>query len=430
MEGLGIIGIGLAAGKGERAYPFSRGKGEYIRSKAVIPFLGRPTVHWLLDEFGYQGVMEYVFSVDKVNHEQISASICHGESFGLRVQYTRPEHDRLGGGSGNVLLRTIEHFGIDNDALVFPIDSIYDIVLGDMYDFHRETGSDITIAGFDCPAPKLINRYGMILWGKDYEVTGFAEKPGSPEDVASHYPGFGPEDISNLTAVASAGCYMVNGRRLRELSDPEGAKDIAGDLIPEVMSNDGKVSVFRIPAYGDLGTPHDYHDATQRCLAGSFGSIDRVGFGVAYDPERRIYIGESSLDMKDREGRTLESKIRDGDVILGSNIRIGEFVDIDPGVSIDSSSISSDSTIKRGSYVTRSDLHDRCFLGEGCRLTDSVVGGNSRLLSEADDPIELDHYVFLGEGVQLGKGCRITDNSLIGPGVSLEPGTIVERDRK
>src|SRR3954470_1087681 len=43
------VGIILAGGRGERAKPITLKSPDYIRSKALIPFVGRRLVEWMMD---------------------------------------------------------------------------------------------------------------------------------------------------------------------------------------------------------------------------------------------------------------------------------------------------------------------------------------------------------------------------------------------
>ncbi|MGH1551421.1 sugar phosphate nucleotidyltransferase [Streptomyces sp. L7] len=86
-ETLGII---LAGGRGERAKPLTLASSDYIRSKALIPFVGRSVVEWLVESCRDQGIRRfYVIAQGAENHSQIKLVLGHGERFGVEIHYSR-----------------------------------------------------------------------------------------------------------------------------------------------------------------------------------------------------------------------------------------------------------------------------------------------------------------------------------------------------
>ncbi len=222
---MAMIGIGLAAGTGDRAYPLSRKGRDYIRSKAVIPFLGRSTIKWVLEDFYRQGVTDYLMVIKgEENYDQIKRAVGFGDRMGLRVRYSRVEDDATNSGSGDALLTNLDRFDVTDPTVVFPVDSIYDLDLKAACKFHSESDAVVTIAGFDCIAPLALEKYGFMTRNGRNMVTGFGEKPKTLSEIGKLYPDADPVDIVSLTLVANAGAYIVDSKKLREVSGVEAVK--------------------------------------------------------------------------------------------------------------------------------------------------------------------------------------------------------------
>ena len=426
---MSIIGIGLAAGTGERAYPLSRKGRTYFKSKAVIPFLGRYTIKWVLDDFKAQGVTEYhIITKGVENYDQIKGALGFGDKRGLKIGYSRIDDDDTNRGSGDALLTNLERFDVNNSALVFPVDSIYDLDLQAAYKFHKEKEAVVTIAGFYCSVRSIVGKYGFMVTDGGNMVTDFHEKPKDFEEIIKYYSNVNPSDIEHLTLIVNSGAYLFDSKKLREISNLDDVRkmrqkrlDIGGDLIPWLVEHDYKVSDFRIPRYGDLGTPYDYLETMKRCLSGEFESIERIGIGDVFDSGKRLFIDETSLEMKDgKTGKTLLKKIECGDVVLEKNVRIGSYVEVHPGVKLSNCNVSDDTILCDNVTIINSEINQRCLIGESASIEQSIIGLNTRVRSSKENSTKLS-IGFVGDDSEIGEGSKIS-NSLIPPKGIVTPG--------
>src|SRR5882757_200389 len=88
-------GIILAGGRGERAKPITLQSADYIRSKALIPFAGRPLIEWIVEACRDQGIRcFYVVAQGAENRSQIKLVLGHGERYGVEIDYSRARFDQ------------------------------------------------------------------------------------------------------------------------------------------------------------------------------------------------------------------------------------------------------------------------------------------------------------------------------------------------
>jgi N-acetyl-alpha-D-muramate 1-phosphate uridylyltransferase len=90
----------LAAGRGERLRPLTD-----AIPKALVEAGGKPLIAWHLERLARAGFREAVINVSHLS-ERIIERIGDGESFGLRVQYSR-ERERLETAGGIARARTL-----------------------------------------------------------------------------------------------------------------------------------------------------------------------------------------------------------------------------------------------------------------------------------------------------------------------------------
>ncbi|HEX4223657.1 MAG TPA: sugar phosphate nucleotidyltransferase, partial [Pseudonocardiaceae bacterium] len=85
------MGIALAGGLGVRARPLTLTTPGSIRSKATVPFLGKPLIDWQVRALREQGVGEFcVVAKGRENRFQVREVLQYGETLNVRVRYSRP----------------------------------------------------------------------------------------------------------------------------------------------------------------------------------------------------------------------------------------------------------------------------------------------------------------------------------------------------
>ena len=100
-------------------------------------------------------------------------------------------------GTANAIFQNLEYMENYNPdyVLILSGDHIYKMDYEVMLDFHKESGSEVTIASMPVPIDEA-KRFGIVITDENKKITDFEEKPEKPR--------------SNL---ASMGIYILTGRR-------------------------------------------------------------------------------------------------------------------------------------------------------------------------------------------------------------------------
>lgn len=416
-ETLGII---LAGGRGERAKPLTLASSDYIRSKALIPFVGRSVVEWLVEACRDQGIRRfYVIAQGAENHSQIKLVLGHGERFGVEIHYSRARLDRYNVGSGAATLHNLEQWDLTGRALVLPVDSVFEFDLNAMTDTHDATDAVVTVASVGRTPEEIAGKYGVMQTSSDGLVSGFVEKP-TLDHVHRLFPETSLASLSpdGRTLPTNAGMYLVDCRRLRlAVRNPEMIRlaqqrlDWGGDLLPWLVRRGLPVATAPIDRLGDLGSIADYLTTLGDVLGGRYRWMSR-SMGAPTNTDPPYWIHESSLRTKDSvTGTTLAQKISEGSVVIGPAVRIGRNAEIGPGVKLRFSDIGDGVDVDEGARLSRTAIGDSAVVGPYARITDSYVGPMARVHSERDNPSRLVHSA-IGEAADLRPGTRLSGVSV------------------
>jgi NDP-sugar pyrophosphorylase family protein len=415
----GVVGIGLAGGQGVRARPLTLEAREYLRSKAAMCFASRPLVEWQVIALQEQGIGSfYVIANGRENRYQVKEAIGHGEGLGVRVRYSRPRMDRHNTGSGEATLSSIEHWGLDGLALVFPTDSLFEFDLREMVRAHRAAGALVTVGTVDRTAAEVAGKYGVVVTSADRRLRGFVEKP--PLDRVLDLV----RDPNRVPI--NAGLYLIDCARLREVARTPAMRAMARDrldwghdLLPWLVDRGYPVRAAGIAKIGDLGNPRDYLETLADALAGEYPFLlKRMGPGY----RDHVWIHESSLRLRDAiTGMTLAEKLEFGLVRIGPNVLIGREVEIEPGVVVADSHIGDGVDLHARCQVRGSAVLDGAVVGPDARVIHAHVGVMARVESTSDSVTTLDGYSAIGHEVTVCAGASLT-------GARIDPNCVVPAD--
>ncbi|GAA3794741.1 sugar phosphate nucleotidyltransferase [Streptomyces phyllanthi] len=405
------VGIILAGGRGERARPITLESADYIRSKALIPFVGRRLIEWVLDSCREQGIRRfYVVTHGLENRNQIKLLLGHGERYGVSITYSRSRFDRYNAGSAGATLHNLEQWDLQGRALVLPVDSLFDFDLKAMEASHDTHGALVTVASVARTPAEIAHKYGVMRTGETGLVRGFVEKPGLTE-LGELFPRTVRDPRTTLPT--NAGMYLVDCGRLRLLArEPELFRqshqrlDWGGDLLPWLVRHGHPVATHTIGRLGDLGNVPDYLDTVRLVLNGAYEQMNRL-MDSPDDVDGRRWIHESSLQTKDDvTGTTLAQKIEQGSVVIGPGVRIGQDVEIGPGVRLESVDIGDGAEVREGSTLVRSTVGESAVVGGYAEIADSYLGPMAEVHSERARPARLERWSAIGDGAVLRPGSR------------------------
>ncbi|WP_328537690.1 NDP-sugar synthase [Streptomyces sp. NBC_00344] len=407
------VGILLAGGRGERAKPITLKSADYIRSKALIPFVGRRLVEWVVDACREQGIRRfYVVAQGLENRNQIKLLLGHGERYGVEIRYSRSRFDRYNVGSAGATLHNMEQWDLKGRALVLPVDSLFDFDLREMERTHAERDALVTVAGVARTPEAIAAKYGVMQTDSRGMVKGFVEKPGLSR-IRELFPRSAADPRATLPT--NAGMYLVDCDQLRLLArDPALFRqshqqlDWGGDLLPWLVRRGLPVAGHTIGRLGDLGSVPDYLDTLQQVLDGSYEQMNRLMDAPDEAPHRR-WIHESSLRTKDDvAGTTLAQKIEDGSVVIGPGVRIGREVEIGPGVRLEHTDIGDGADVRECATLTRVACGESAVIGPFADISDSYIGPMAEIASDRYRPLRLDEFSAIGDGAALWPGSRFS----------------------
>ncbi|MEW1749580.1 NDP-sugar synthase [Streptomyces angustmyceticus] len=406
-----IVGIILAGGRGERAKPITLKSSDYIRSKALIPFVGRRLVEWMMDACRAQGVRRfYVVTHGLENRNQIKLLLGHGERFGVDITYSRSRFDRYNVGSAGATLHNLEQWDLQGRALVLPVDSLFDFDLAEMAATHDAEDAVVTVASVARTAAEIAGKYGVMRTDERGLVQGFVEKPGIGE-LGSLFPRTAEDPTATLAT--NAGMYLVDCGRLRMLArEPELFRqshqrlDWGGDLLPHLVERGVPVATHCIGRLGDMGNVPDYLQTVQLVLNGAYEQMNRL-MAAPDRTDPRCWIHETSLQTKDDvTGTTLAQKIEDGSVVIGPGVRIGRDVEVGPAVRLEHTDVGDGAEIREGATLARSAVGESAVVGCWADITDTYIGPMAQVLSERARPLRLEQFSAIGDGAVLWPGSR------------------------
>ncbi|MFI7700853.1 sugar phosphate nucleotidyltransferase [Nonomuraea sp. NPDC049480] len=394
-----LAAIALAGGRGLRARPLTLEGSGHIRSKAVVSFLGRPLIEWLVAAFRDQGITSFhVAANGRENRYQIKEALGYGERLGVSVRYSRPSADRFNTGSGQATLRLIQEHDLRGHAVVFPTDSLFECDLAGLLLDHLASGAVVTVGMVHRTADEVAGTYGTLVADGSGRIERFVEKPPpAVVEVLAADPGRVP---------INAGLYLVDCDRLRELGATGElaalagrALDWGGDLLPWLVARGHPVMCAPLAKAGDLGNPRDYLITMAEALAGGYPSLRLP---------REPVIHPSSLERRDEvSGLTLAEKLAGGLVHVGPGAWIGRDVEIGPGVTVRHACVGDEADLHPWCRLERVACLDGAIIGPGARLTDAHVGVMARVESSLERPTVVDGFTALGHEVRVMAGARL-----------------------
>lgn len=281
--------------------------------------------------------------------------------------------------------------GSDPDlVLILSGDHIYEMNYDAMIAFHLDHGADLTMATIRVPLPEA-SRFGIVGVGNDYRVTSFTEKPSDP-----------PSNLANM------GVYLFSTSALdrvlwkdREISDS--SHDFGKDILPRMVDENARIFTFPFTGYWvDVGTVSSYWQA----------HMDLLDSPPSIDLNDRSWIIHTRTEERppvwiSKNTQVVESMITDGCTIEhGAKIErsvLAPGVKIRPDAVVRNSIIHTDSIIDAGAVVEGAIIDKKVHIQENARV--------GEIQSETEPSISM-----------VGK------NSIVPPGITVEPGAIIATD--
>ena len=290
-------------------------------------------------------------------------------------------------GTANAIYQNLDFINFYDPKYVLIIsgDHIYQMNYRSMLNFHKEKGSDITIATIEVPWED-VSRFGIVTVDNDEKVIRFTEKIEAPE--------------SNL---ASMGVYIFDWPILREAlmedaHDPLSQDDFGKNIIPKQIELGKNLFAYKFQGYWrDVGTIESYYYANMESLGGE-NSID------LFDPLQRVFSNEDILPPQyiGPTAKIENSLISNGCVVLGE---VSHSI-LAPGSYVGEGTIVKDSIILPHAKVHSQSTINKTIVGEGAIIMSQCAIGMESSFNPQQSGITVleDHYVLAkGSIIQAGR---------------------------
>ncbi len=370
----------LAGGEGKRLHPLTQD-----RAKPAVPFGGRyRIIDFALSNFINSGFYK-IKVLTQYKSESLNSHIARAwhlsPSIGHSIDLV-PAQMRIGKdwykGTADAVYQNINliHDEKPDIVCIFGGDHIYKMDVRQMIDFHTKKNAQITVETVPFPL-KEASSYGIIEIDRDYNITGFKEKPQHPKPMPNK------ADM----ALCSMGNYVFNTDVLLKLladdAKKESSHDFGRDLIPSavkaylVKAYDFSKNIIPGEAKGsagywrDVGEIDSYWQAnmdlvsvTPRLNLYNFEWPIRT-FYPPYPPAKFVFADEETK----RIGIATDSMVAEGSIISGGQINRTVLF---PGVRINSFSTVEDSV-----------LFERVDVGRYARVRRAIIDKDVKIMPNA-----------------------------------------------
>ncbi len=303
-------------------------------------------------------------------------------------------------GTANAIYQNIDYMDSFNPeyVLILSGDHIYKMDYEVMLDFHKQNGSEVTLAAMPVPLEEA-KRFGIVITDENRKIVDFEEKPEKPR--------------SNL---ASMGIYIFNWKTLKEALLAKADQpnlDFGKHIIPYCHEKGAPLYAYEYNGYWkDVGTLHSYWEANMEL-------IDIVPVFNLYEDYWKIYTKSDKLPPQYMSADSVVEKclIGEGSVICGKvyNSIIGCGVTIEEGTVVRDSIIMNDTTIGKNCEIYKGILAENVTIGDNVKL-----GVGEEVDNDTAPHIYNHGLVTIGEKTVVPGGVSVGKNSVVSGNTTVE----------
>lgn len=365
----------MAGGQGTRLRPLTTNV-----PKPLLPVVGEPIMGHVLRLLVRNGITEAVITVQYLAGS-IRSYFGDGAELGMHLSYAT-EAVPLGT-AGSV--KNAERGLAGETFLVVSGDSLTDIDLTDLIEFHRRQDAMVTVAL--ARKPNVIE-FGNVITGEDGRIERFIEKPTWGQVFSD---------------TVNTGIYVIEPEVLDLIAVDE-IVDWSADVFPRLMAAGARVFGYVTDAYWeDVGTIDSYL-AVQRDVLNGLVDVDVDGFEIA----PRVWVGEGA-DI-DPAAQLVAP------CFVGPHTRVEKDCVIGPA-----SVLGSNVMVRRGARVVGSLLDTNVYVDAGCDIQAALIGRSSELRAR----VHVDQAAVIGDQCVLEEEVQISARVHVYPSKTIEAGAIV-----
>jgi glucose-1-phosphate adenylyltransferase len=357
-----VVAVLLAGGAGERLYPLTRD-----RAKPAVSFGGPYRIVDFTMSNCINSGLRKIFIATQYKAQSLNRHVRMGwnavnTELGEFVEILPPQK-RVGEnwylGTADAVYQNL--YSIEREhprwVIVLSGDHIYKMDYGKMLDVHIARGASLTVGAIEVPVAEA-RRFGVLEVDEDSRIIGFQEKPAQARSTPWN-PGF---------CLGSMGIYIfdvdVLVRELLRDAEEDSSHDFGKDIIPKLVGASERVYAYLFwdenkkesKYWRDVGTLDAYYEASMDLI-----QVDPV-FNL-YDPEWPMRTHQPQLPPAKfvfaedgRRGMATQSIVSSGCIIsgsqvqrsiLGPNVRVHSFCDVEDSIVMTNAVISRHSRIRR-----------------------------------------------------------------------------------
>ncbi len=338
----------LAGGEGKRLRPVT-----CTMPKPSIPVCDKAVILHIINLLESHGIKEIAITLNYLPGEVkkiINNAINMGE---ISSKITFCTEKKPLGTAGTVKNCINECFN-DNEEDFFVIcgDTITDIDISEMINFHKEKAKMATIA---VKAVDIPTEFGIVLTNNESMVTGFIEKPVSSEAVSN---------------IVNTGIYILTPE-IMEYCNENTFCDFARDIFSKIPDLSNNIAAYHTDAYW--------------CDIGDFASYKKVNFDLA-KKTNCLFIGENCNISSEAQikncvichGTTIEAGCELSNCVIMSNVVIEKYSSL------------TDCVICKNVKIAERVIAEKTIIGENSNIAhnvyikkDSKIWDNSSILPES-----------------------------------------------
>ena len=265
-----VLGVILGGGRGTRLYPLTK-----FRSKPAVPLAGKYRLIDIPISNCINSDIRRVYILTQFNsvslHRHVTQTF-HFDAFsGGFVDILAAQQTLTGElwyqGTADAVRQNLRYFqdGRTSHVLILSGDQLYQMDFRKLFDHHKETRSEMTIAALPV-AREEAPRLGILKADADGRITEFFEKPKDPQvlDQLTVSPAaFRRMGVSaeGKTHLASMGIYLFDLDVLVNLLNASTKTDFGKEIIPDAIKTTRVFAHVFDGYWEDIGTIESFHRA-------------------------------------------------------------------------------------------------------------------------------------------------------------------------